>query len=341
MITYKTSSFVSYKDKVSESIVSWSYGKEKALNVIAAPYSLPSMFLKIIIHFAETGKKTLYITEEVDNNIEILSLIKKHSSFREYSYVRNGVAPVNSTLTVSNYRNAVRIKETYDLVIYDDISSFPRYNNFEIMDLLTKCTNDKGKMIAFAVESVFKNQRDIVLPIRENRRPLGEPRYVLTRLDLRREIPYMVYDYLNFSVENDRKVVIYVPSSEAVQNVFSYLCNFRSSLSRSIMYYVNGESDDKVLYNFAKIKRTILVTNDYKDRFVSLEDTDVVVYKADDLAFDYKSLIYFCGKAGRSDKLRASEVIFLANTESYDMDKARNIIRYFNKEAWEMGLLSF
>jgi late competence protein required for DNA uptake (superfamily II DNA/RNA helicase) len=340
MITYKTSNFVSYKDKVSESILSWSCGREKVLNVIAVPYSSPVVFLKVILHYVEADKKILYITGEPEDNIQILSLIKKYTDFREYSYVRSSVTPINSMLTLCDYRNAVRLKDGYDLVIYDDTSSFPEYNNFEVMDLAIKCTKDTGKIIVCAVESIFKNQRDIIIPIRDNKRPLIEPRYVLTRIDLSKEMPYMIYDYLNFSVDNDRKVIIYVPDSQGVQSVFSYLCNFRNSLSKNIMYYINGESYEKVLYNFAKIKKAILVTDDYKDRFVNLEDTDIIVYTSHSTLFDYKKLIYFCGKAGRSDKLRTSEVVFLANSESYDMDKAKNTIRYFNKEAWEMGLLS-
>lgn len=340
MMIYKTSNFVGYKDKVGESILNWSYGREKALNVIAAPYSSPIVFLKIILKYVEAPKRVLYITGESEDNIQIINLIKKHTDFREYSYVRNNIVFANSMLSVSNYKNAVKLKEAYDLVIYDDITSFTEYNNFEIMDLAIKCTKDTGRMIVFAVESIFKNQRDIIIPIRENKRPLVEPRYVLTRIDLNREMPYMIYEYLNFSVDSDRKVVIYLPDSRGVHNVFNYLLNFRNSLSKNIMFYIHGESDEKVLYNFARIKRAILVTDDYKDRFVSLDDTDVIVYTADSAIFDYKKLVYFCGKAGRSDKLRTSEVVFLANSENYEMDKAKNIIRYFNKEAWEMGLLS-
>ena len=340
MMTYKTSNFVSYKDKVSESVLSWNHGKERALNVITVPYSSPIIFLKIILHYIEAAKKVLYITGESEENIEILNLIKKHTDFREYSYVRNSVAPINSMLTVCDYKSAVRLKDKYDLVIYDDTSSFPEYNNFEVMDLVVKCIKDTGKVIVCAVESIFKNQRDIIIPIRENKRPLVEPRYVLTRIDLSKEMPYMIYDYLNFSVDNDRKVIVYVPDRQGVLGVFSYLCNFKSSLSKNIMYYISGESYEKVLYNFAKIKKAIIVTDDYKDRFINLDDTDVIVYTADSIFFNYKKLIYFCGKAGRSDKLRASEVVFLANSESSDMDKAKSIIRYFNKEAWEMGLLS-
>lgn len=340
MFIYKTSNFANYKDKISESVFNWVLGREKAINIIAPPYSSAIVLLKAILHFGEKGKKVLYITGENEENIQIVNNLKRFTNFRGYTYIRSNFVPENSALIISNYKNAIRLKDKYDLVIYDDISSFSEYNNYEIMDLSGKCVKKDGKIICFTVESLFKNQRELVIPIRGNKRPLSEPRYVITRIDLNKEIPYMIYEYLSFSVESERKVVIYVPDSEGVHSVFKYLINFRGELSKNIMYYDDNESDDRVLYNFSRIKRAILVTNDYKDRFVSLDDTDVIVYESDNISFDYKKLIYFCGKAGRSDKLRPSEVVFLANSETFDMDKAKSIIRYFNKEAWEMGLLN-
>lgn len=340
MITYKTSSFVNYNEKVSESIFNWCLGKERALNIISPPYNSPSIFLKAIMYFLERNKRVLYITGEDEEDIKILNSIKKHTNFRNYTYVRNSFVPANSSLIICNYKNAVRLKDKYDLVIYDDINSFPQYHSYEILDLIIKCMDDNGRTICFSVESIFKNVRDIIIPTRSNKRPIAEPRYVITRIDLNKDMPYMIYDYLNFSVENNRKVIIYLPDSERVHNIFSYLYNFKSSLSKNIMYYIHGESDEKLLYNFSTMKRAILVTNDFKERLISLKDTDVVVYFADDTIFDYKKLVYFCGKVGRSETLRAAEVIFLANSISEDMDKAKDIIRYFNKEAWELGLLN-
>ena len=64
-----------------------------------------------------------------------------------------------------------------------------------------------------------------------------------------------------------------------------------------------------------------------------------MVYFANDPEFNYKKLIYFCGSVGRGEKDWKGEVIFLSNEETEDMEKAKNITRNFNKEAWEMGLL--
>ncbi|MDU5011609.1 MAG: competence protein ComF, partial [Clostridium botulinum] len=56
--------------------------------------------------------------------------------------------------------------------------------------------------------------------------------------------------------------------------------------------------------------------------------------------FNYKELIYLCGTVGRGEYDFKGEIIFLANTETVHMEKAKNIIRGFNKEAWELGFLT-
>lgn len=340
MFSYKTLNIEHEKEKSIESIYNWSLGKEKILNIISPPYGSSIIFLKTILAAALREERVLYITGEREENIEILNHIKKYTDFRDYTYLRKGFVPSNSSLIISNYKNALKIQETFDLVIYDDIRSFPEYTAYEIMNLLMKCVSSNGKIISSSIESIFKSQRDIILPVRDNKKPLAEPRYIITRLDIKKDIPYMVYDYLNFSIERNRKVIIYVPDNDRIQCVYRYLCNFKESLAKNILYFDKAESDDKILVNFMKIKKAIIVTDDYRDIYVDLKDVDVMVYFSDDKNFSYKKLVYFCGKVGRTEHISSGEVIFLANEESSDMEKAKNITRYFNKEAWEMGLLN-
>jgi late competence protein required for DNA uptake (superfamily II DNA/RNA helicase) len=297
------------------------------------------VLLKTLLYFIDKDKKVLYITGENENNIQILNVIKKYTDFRDYTYIRNSYVSENASLIICNYKNAVKLKNKYNLVVYDDVNSFPEYTSYEILDLVIKCLDENGKAICFSIESIFKNIKDIIIPTRINRMPLIEPRYVITRVDLNKDIPYIIYDYLKFLISNDRKIIIYLPSKEDVYNVYSYFINFKDNLGKNIMYYIANENDEKILYNFSKIKKAILITNDYKEESINMQDTDIIVYHADNLYFDYKKLIYFCAKAGRNKYLKGEEVIFLANTESENMDKAKNIIRCFNKEAWEKGLL--
>jgi late competence protein required for DNA uptake (superfamily II DNA/RNA helicase) len=71
-----------------------------------------------------------------------------------------------------------------------------------------------------------------------------------------------------------------------------------------------------------------------------VENTNIMVFFADNNCFNYKKLIYISGKVGRKEKNNLGEVIFLAKEENLDIEKSKNIIRNFNKEAWEKNFFA-
>jgi late competence protein required for DNA uptake (superfamily II DNA/RNA helicase) len=223
-------------------------------------------------------------------------------------------------------------------VIYDDVSTYTSYRKLEILDLLAIYCREGAKVICRSVEMIFQNASSIDLPVKDCKLPMAEPRMITTRIDVNKEIPYVVYEYLSWSVASERKVIIFVPDEERAENVYNYLFSFRERLHNNIICYDN-EKTKKNLTNFIKNKRGIIIMKCHEEFNIDLSDTDIMVYFADDKCFDYKRLLYICGKVGRSPSLGNGEVIFLAREITRDMDFAKDIVRGFNKHAWEMGLL--
>lgn len=339
MLLFKRKSLGEEKDKVSNNILNWDMGNERFLNVVSLPYNSPEIFLKLILHYVKKGKKIIYITNEEPEQVSILDLIKRYTNFRDYAYVRTLGISVNSRLKICNFSNAISLHERFDLVIYDDINSFPVYNKYEVLDLISKMCKENTKVIVYSIESILKGEQEVILPVKDNRIPIIEPRTILTRIDINKDIPFVIYDYLKWSIGSDRKVVICVPDEDRVENVYFYISNYCKNISKSIIRFSKDRSDKKLLSNFGKMKKSVIITNDFEQVFSNVENIDIMVYFADDFQFDYKKLIYFCGSVGRGEKDSKGEVIFLANEETRDMEKAKDITRNFNKEAWEMGLL--
>jgi late competence protein required for DNA uptake (superfamily II DNA/RNA helicase) len=329
------------KEKISNNILKWFNGREQILNVISLPYNSSEIFLNTIYECINQGKKVLYITHEDENNIEIIELIKKLTDFRDYTYSKGKDEYIKSTLVLCNHVSAAKLKESFDLIIYDDIRSFPRYSNYEIIDIMKCRAKLGGKLMTYAVESVFKRGSDLVLPVSDNKLPVVEPRIITTRIDVNKDIPFVVYEYLNWSIDSDRKVIVYVPDDEKVENVYKYLSGYRKEFSKNIFYTTHNDKNKKPLFNFNKGKRGILVTDCFEDSLTDYKGVDVMVYFAEHRIFSYKKLVYFCGKAGRGEKFIRGEVIFLSSEESVDMAKAKDITRSFNEEAWKEGLLKF
>jgi late competence protein required for DNA uptake (superfamily II DNA/RNA helicase) len=327
------------KERVSSEILEWSFGQEGFLNMVSIPYSSPEIFIKVMLNYVNRGKKVVYITNEEYENIRIFETIKKYTDFRDYTYIRNNSTNTSSRLKVCNFNIAINLNEKFDLAIYDDIMSFPTYSNYEVLDLISKVSCVGTKVIVHSIESMLKNKREIVLPIKYNRSPVVEPRSIITRVDIDKDIPFVVYDYLKWSIISDRKVIIYVPNQRKIDKVYSYINNYCSEFSKSIICYEKCKKDKKQVINFKKMKRAVLITDNFEEAFSDMKAVDVMVYFANYPEYDYKKLIYFCANVGRSEKGNKGEVIFLANEETDDMEKAKDIMRNFNREAWEKGLL--
>lgn len=320
-------------------IAQWNSGRERFLNIISPPYNSFDIFSDIVIDNVKLNKKVLYITNEESDNVDIINSMKNKKSYKNYTYIRKNSEYINSYLVISKHDTLYKISEKFDLVIYDDIKSFSNYSNREINNISMKMVKENGKVLAYSIEKIFDEARDIVLPVRKNLSPLVEPIFISTRVDINKDIPYVVYEYIEWYINSNRKVIIYVPDGDKVKNVYEYMSKYCSKFTRGTFPFINNISEKRILYNFAKVKKGIVITDYLDDSYLDLNNVNIMVFFADNKYYDYKKLVYLCGKVGINENSHKGEAIFLGNYETEDMDKAKSITRNFNKEAWDMNLL--
>ncbi|NFV13676.1 competence protein ComF [Clostridium sp. FAM 1755] len=326
-------------NEFSEVILNWCKGREKFLNVVSIPYNTTSFFVDAILYLINNKYNILYITNEDEKSIDIIQNIKKRSDFRQYSYIRKSKLNIASNFKVTNFNVAFNMDEKFDFIIYDDLSSYANLNKDSIKDLILSKLNNEGKCIIYSIENLFPNSRSIYIPFKKDRMPIIEPRTLLTRINISNEIPFIIYDYMKWSFQSKRKVIIYTPSYFISQNLYDYFKNYISKIDINIIIDI-GLDLNKSLLNFKKMKEGIFITHLFYDEFSKLKDIDLIIYGSDKNKFNYKELIYLCGTVGRGEYDFKGEIIFLANGETIHMEKAKNIIRDFNKEAWELGFLN-
>lgn len=337
VVNSKHLSYENVKKKISNRILLWSFGKEKYLNIISPPYNSSQIFVDTILKYVENNKKVLYITNEKYPNVEIIAAIKNNNKFRGYTYLRENSEFEESLLIVTKYEMLSKINSKFDLIIYDDIKIFSKYKAYEVIYAMGKRSKENSKFISYSIEKNFPNSTDVIFPVRYNSYPLVEPKFIDTRIDINKDIPYMVYEYLKWELEtNLKKIIVYVPNVEKVKKVYKYLTTYCATLNKNILHFSKDIDDKKTLQNFLKVKQGILITDDV---YFNINNINVMVFFANDKSFNYKKLVYLSGKAGLNRKTHRGEVIFLGNCESDAMCEAKNIMRYFNKEAWEMNLL--
>ncbi|WP_138203899.1 hypothetical protein [Haloimpatiens lingqiaonensis] len=326
-------------EKIKKQVINWYDGKERYLNVISPPYNSCEIFLDIIEYVAANKGKILYISNDL-GCLQIISSIKNKTNFRDYTLIKNKDSQHNSSLVIWDLSSIGGVDEEFDLIIYDNISGICSTDYKVIKDVCHKHCAYRGKIIFFAIEPIIEGYSEINIPLRKNGKPVVEPTIFFTRLNINKNIPYVVYEYLNWSININKKIIIYVPDKEKVNNLYSYLTKLKNKLNSNVDYFIENISDIKVLTNFSKKKKAILVTNYFGEKYLEFNNINIMICFADDENFDYKRLVYLTGRSGFVEQFEKGEVIFLAKRETNDMAKAKSITRNFNKEAWEMGLLS-
>ncbi|MBU3143121.1 hypothetical protein [Clostridium sp. CF012] len=329
------------KDEISKEILRCSLNGKKRIDVVSMFYNSSDILLETIIAYANEKKNILYITNEDVRKIDIIYFIDNFSNLGKYvCTVGTNYSSVNEYLHICNHESALRLQEKFDLVIYNEIRSFPKYSRQQIKKILLKICGAEGTAIAYSVENVLSEGTTIMFPLTNNKIPIIEPRIITTRINLNIDIPLVVYEYLNWSIISNRKVIIFTPDAEKAVAVFQYLSNFKEKLSEDIFLYISEKSDADIPIAFMNKDRGIIVTDDFEESYLEFHAVDVIVYFADNLKFTHKQLLYLSSKVGRYENIQRGEAIFLANVETTQMDKAKNIATKFNKKAWEKGLLN-
>ncbi|MGH4126175.1 MAG: hypothetical protein ACREV6_25010 [Clostridium sp.] len=329
------------KDEISKEILRCSLNGKKRIDVVSMFYNSSDILLETIITYANEKKNILYITNEDVRKIDIVYYMNNFSNLGKYVYVHGeNYSSVNEYLHICNHESTLRLQEKFDLVIYNEIRSFPKYSKQQIKKILFKLCRAGGTAIAYSVENVLSEDATIMFPLTNNKIPIIEPRIITTRINLNIEIPLVVYEYLNWSIISNRKVIIFTPDGEKAVAVFEYLSNFKEKLSENLFLYISKKSDADIPITFMNKDKGIIVTNDFEESYLEFHAVDVIVYFADNIKFNHKQLLYLSSKVGRYENIQRGEAIFLANVETAQMDKAKNIARKFNEKAWEKGLLN-
>lgn len=341
MLLWEKIDFENEEKRLSQRIVKWSNSRENFLNIISVPYNSTEIFIGIIKKYILENKKILYITDEPKNKINIIDIIKKHTNFRNYTYVNamNNIQHQNICMKICNFNMSMNLHENFNLVICDDISSFSRHSKYDIFNILEKLSVSNNKVIVYSIEKIIENCKEMILPVKYSGAPIVEPRMILTRLNINKGIPFVVYDYLKWSIHTGRKVVICVPDEERVDKVSSYIKQYCSYFLKNVVCFVDNKLDEKLISQFESMEDAVLITNCFQNFVQQFKNSDIMIYFADNPSFNYKKIIYLCGSVMRGEKDLKGEVILLANSKTADMERAKSITRNFNKEAWNMGLL--
>lgn len=324
------------KKSIEDTILDGAKKKLHKINIISALNNKKEIFNKLFNWCFKENKKILYIINTDIEEVKILGLINRNlinsiEGEKDIAY--------KGKVNICTHSRALYLKEKFDFIIYDEINSRPRYSNESISKLMDYVCNNYGTMISYSMEPIFHNELILYNLRKDKQVPIAEPRVIVTRVNIEEEIPMSVYEYLKWSINTNKKVIIYAPNDEKTDKVYNYLSNINHKLTKNIFKDVEGKGDKKELSKFLLAEYGVLVTDNYNENYYGIHPLNVMIFFADNDNFDYKDLVYMSSKINRRSMADREEVIFLCNSETEHMDRCKNILRELNKRAWEEGVL--
>lgn len=291
------------------------------LQFYGRPFQSNSIFSEIISKIVEKGGHILYIWGYENLNKEIYRQLGNKGKI---AYSVNGLSEAN--LVYMSFKHTYNISRDYDLIIIDDVSTYFKINEFAVEGLYNKCKVHSKKIIIYGIQSCSFNQDGIDLSSLNVRERFLEPRVITTRIDLKKDIPYSLYDYILWFKSRRSKIAFWVPYADDVESLYHYYLKEINLDNVKIIKETEYKNDLNI-----KDRAIFIITNNM-EALCNISRLDgIVALFADNIKLDYKKIIYMCGQITRE----TGEVILVSRNETEEIEKARKLTRNFNKKLWD------
>lgn len=302
--------------KYSNILRKWYIRKDKNfINLLCEPYQNLDCVYELIKDCLRNNEKVLYIG--------------KNRRVCKMNFINL------SNFYFSSFENIFRLKEYYDLIIFDDVSLYSNRNNIECNEDLIYLKGLCKKIVICSVDKVFNNIEYIEMVNEQRKTHFLEPRLITTRVNLEKYMPYTLYDYIEWFIREKRLLVIYVPKEINIECVYEHYTNDLKLEDK--VRIIKSSKDNSILKiieeNQYKKEEIIYITDSLHDYFDNDLNCDLIIYFFDKETIDYKKIIFACGTLGKNE-CKDREVILLSNDENEDIEIARRLARSFNETLW-------
>lgn len=319
-------------DYCRDKIKNWYYnGNERFLTIETIPFNLNIIFRDIILSITKDKGKVLYISGLVKAEvIEELSIADKS--------INDQI--IKGHIDVLLYSELYNIADKYDLIICDDISTFSKVSKDNLRCLLPKLEKISDKIILYTPENIIRRGEKIEVTCIYHRIPFVEPRIMTTRIDLNKDIPNLLYEYILWFIDNNQKIIIYVPTNEKLETVYNYY-RTKLKIDNKTLYKISKRDDKNLINNVLKQKEmAIIITDNIEANLKTSGNLNAIVLFADNYRYTYKQFLYLCGEFGRINQ-KLPEFILVARTVSCEMERVKSITSSYNKRKWERKSIDY
>lgn len=287
--------------------------------------------LDVIDKFLKQNKKIGFAIPRKDVVIELTERIQKlFKNTRVISVYGGHKNVLDADIIVLTTHQLYRYNCFFDLLILDEADAFPFKNN-EVLQRIFK-NSIKGNYIIMSAtldssQEILPDQNivNLYLNQRFHKQDIPVPKIVNKKGIFK--YAYLIKTVKRY-IEEDKPVLIFVPSIKESQSVYNVLKIFAKP-----GYFVNSklENRNEIISNFKKGKLKYLVTTMVLERGVTIANLQVIVKDSDHRIFDVNTIIQIAGRVGRKASHPRGDVILLSSFTSPGMSDSIKKIESKNK----------
>ena len=302
----------------------------KALNLVSVPYRGIEPLAALLSQTLKTGR-ILYITGPAAPEDAVTTWLNRAG----VSW--SGEEDPASQVVVRDFDGALLAKGHYDLIIYDDLNSFPIHRKASMQEMLSYHYGRSRRILAYSMEPVFQGVPTLELPLKEDHSFVTEPRFLDLKTDIRTSIPSSLYEYIDFFHNDRRPVIVVVPDQATAEGMAAYLCRVNPVLADHI-HPIDDLTDDQVAQLIGN-GSTILFSTGMRELRMIPRNLEFIVIHSEEARHEYRQFVFLCLRAGLCDEING-EVILVSPEMTYDMDRTKVLTQNFNRVIWESDQLA-
>lgn len=254
-------------------------------------------------------------------------------------------------LVIATTHQLLRFKEAFDVLIIDEVDSFPYYNDLALHFGAAKAKKKNSTLLYLTATPSTIMQKEVaretlaatILPARYHRFPLpsvtciwlGDWQKQITTKNKQATFLRIIDEKL----ATNRRLLIYLPQISLMESLENWL---RERYPERSFTSVSAEDPDRVdkVKNMRQEIYDFMLTTTILERGVTFRDIDVFVVGAENGVFTEASLVQIAGRVGRHKDYPSGDVYFGHFGYSRAMKRAVKQINTMNQRAKQGGLLN-
>ncbi|KAA0548328.1 DEAD/DEAH box helicase [Bacillus sp. BGMRC 2118] len=297
-----------------------------------------------------SGKYCCIATPRTDVVIELAPRLKQVFPDVDMTALYGGSEDTRELkpLTLATTHQLLRFEKAFDVVIIDEVDAFP-YSYDEMLQQAVKAAKkDKCTTLYLTATPNKRWQKEVgkeklpcvKIPARYHGHPLPIP--VLKwcgnwkKQLSKKKIPSPIEAWIREKLNQQKQSFLFVPSIELLESLIPLLKDIHPEIET--VHSQDSLRKEKVA-RFRNGEIPLLVTTTILERGVTVPNTDVAVFGADDHVFTESALVQISGRVGRSAKFPTGEIVFFHFGKTSAMIAAKAQIEQMNKLAVNQGLI--